>query len=173
MTGQGIAFAVLAGITIISALLVVTLRNIIRSALFLALTFMGVAGLYVLLNAEFLAATQVLIYVGAITVLILFAIMLTQQIMSARIRQTTEWFWLALPTALAVLVTLMIFFVLPSKNTGALTTPDALAGPTTMPLAEALLKPFLLPFELASVILLAALIGAIVIAREEKPDDSA
>lgn len=168
MTGQGIAFAVLAAITILSALLVVSLKNIIRSALFLALSFVGVAGLYVLLNAEFLAAVQVLIYVGAITVLILFAIMLTQQIMTTRIRQTTDWFWPALAVALAMLATLITFFALPGYP--AHRTPDALAGPTTMPLAQALLLPYLLPFELASVILLAALIGAIVIAKEEKPD---
>ncbi|MDO8684958.1 MAG: NADH-quinone oxidoreductase subunit J [Armatimonadota bacterium] len=168
MTGQGIAFAVLAAITLISALLVVTIKNIVRSALFLALSFVGVAGLYVLLNAEFLAAVQVLIYVGAITVLILFAIMLTQQIMSARIRQTTEWFWAAIPTTLAMLAVLMIKFALPPYP--AHKTLDALPANTTMPLAEALLKPYLLPFELASVILLAALIGAIVIAKEEKHD---
>lgn len=168
MTGQGIAFAVMAAITIISALLVVSLKNIIRSALFLALSFMGVAGLYILLNAEFLAAVQVLIYVGAITVLILFAIMLTQQIMSSRIRQTTAWFWPGLAVALAMLATLIIYFAMPAYPT--LKTPTALTGPTTMPLAQALMLPYLFPFELASVVLLAALIGAIVIAREEKPD---
>jgi NADH-quinone oxidoreductase subunit J len=148
--------------------MVVTLKNIVRSALFLALSFVGVAGLYILLNAEFLAAVQVLIYVGAITVLILFAIMLTQQIMSAKIRQTTEWFWLALPASLAMLAVMIIFFALPSYP--ARRMPDAFTGPTTMRLAEALMKPYLLPFELASVILLAALVGAIVIAREETPD---
>ncbi|MDO8588298.1 MAG: NADH-quinone oxidoreductase subunit J [Armatimonadota bacterium] len=167
MTGQGVAFAVLAAITIISALLVVTIKNIVRSALFLALSFVGVAGLYILLNAEFLAAVQVLIYVGAITVLMLFAIMLTQQIMSAKISQTTEWFWLALPMALAMLATLIFFFAMRTYPVNP--APDALAVGTTMPLAEALLKPYLLPFELASFILLAALVGAIVIAREEKP----
>jgi NADH-quinone oxidoreductase subunit J len=168
VTGQGIAFAVLAAITILSALMVVTLKNIVRSALFLALSFVGVAGLYILLNAEFLAAVQVLIYVGAITVLILFAIMLTHQLTSGRIRQTTEWFWVALPTALAMLAVFVTFFAMPSYPT--LKAPDALAGPTTMPLAEALLKPYVLPFELASLILLAALVGAIVIAKEDKPD---
>ena len=170
MTGQSIAFAVLAGITILSAVCVVTLKNIVRSALFLALSFLGVAGLYVLLHAEFLAAVQVLIYVGAITVLILFAVMLTQELMSSKIRQTTDWFWLALPTALAMLAVLMIFVALPKYRVASST--EAFPAYTTMPLAEALLKPYLLPFELASLILLAALVGAIVIAREEKADAS-
>jgi NADH-quinone oxidoreductase subunit J len=168
VTGQSLAFVILAAITIFSAILVVTIKNIVRAALFLALSFVGVAGLYVLLNAEFLAAVQVLIYVGAITVLILFAIMLTQQIMSSRIRQTTEWFWPALAVSLAMLAVMTIFFAMPKYPTH--TDLSALPTNTTMPLAEALLKPYLLPFELASLILLAALIGAIVIAKEEKPD---
>lgn len=168
MTGQGLSFAILAGITIISAILVVSLRNIVRSALFLALCFLGVAGLYILLHAEFLAAVQVLIYVGAITVLILFAIMLTQQVMTTRIRQTTEWLWLALPTALAMLAVLTIYFAMPKYPSVA--SSAQFPSYTTMPLAQALLTAYVLPFELASLILLAALIGAIVIAKEEKPD---
>jgi NADH-quinone oxidoreductase subunit J len=83
-------FYLLAGVILICAILVVTLRNIFHSALFLVLTFFFVAGIYLMLNAEFLAAVQVLIYVGAVTILILFAIMLTHQIQSRSIRQVNE-----------------------------------------------------------------------------------
>lgn len=85
-----ILFYVLAAIIVISAFLVVTLRNVFHSALFLIITFFVVAGVYLMLRAEFLAAVQVLIYVGAVTILMLFAIMLTYQIQSKSIRQTNE-----------------------------------------------------------------------------------
>ena len=85
-----VLFYVLGGIILLSAILVVSLRNVFHSALFLVLAFFIVGGVYLLLGAEFLAAVQVLIYVGAITILILFAIMLTYQIQSKSIRQTNE-----------------------------------------------------------------------------------
>jgi NADH:ubiquinone oxidoreductase subunit 6 (subunit J) len=83
-------FYILGGIILICALMVVTLKNVFHSALFLVLAFFFVAGIYLMLSAEFLAAVQVLIYVGAITILILFAIMLTYQIQSASVRQVNE-----------------------------------------------------------------------------------
>ncbi len=83
-------FYLLAGLILVCAIMVVTLRNVFHSALFLVLTFFFVAGIYLMLNAEFLAAVQVLIYVGAVTILILFAIMLTHQIQSRSIRQVNE-----------------------------------------------------------------------------------
>lgn len=83
-------FYLLAGVILVCAILVVTLRNVFHSALFLVLTFFFVAGIYLMLKAEFLAAVQVLIYVGAVTILILFAIMLTHQIQSRSIRQVNE-----------------------------------------------------------------------------------
>lgn len=83
-------FYVLAAVIIISGFMVVTLRNVFHSALFLVLTFFTVAGIYLMLSAEFLAAVQVLIYVGAVTILMLFAIMLTYQIQSKSIRQVNE-----------------------------------------------------------------------------------
>lgn len=83
-------FYILGGIILVCALMVVTLRNVFHSALFLVLTFFFVAGIYLMLDAEFLAAVQVLIYVGAVTILILFAIMLTYQIQSRSVRQVNE-----------------------------------------------------------------------------------
>lgn len=90
-------FFLLAVVILVCAILVVTLRNVFHSALFLVLTFFFVAGIYLMLNAEFLAAVQILIYVGAVTILILFAIMLTYQIQSRSIRQVNEQ---AIPAAI-------------------------------------------------------------------------
>ncbi len=109
-------FYLLSGVILISALLVVTLRNVFHSALMLVLAFFMVAGIYLMLNAEFLAAVQVLIYVGAITILILFAIMLTYQIQSKSIRQTNEQVW---PAAIisAIFLALSIFAVTKTFST--------------------------------------------------------
>lgn len=85
-----VLFYILAGLILLAALMVVTLRNVFHSALFLVLTFFLVAGIYLMLDAEFLAAIQVLIYVGAVTILILFAIMLTHKIQSRSVRQANE-----------------------------------------------------------------------------------
>lgn len=101
-------FYVLAAVIVISAMLVVTLRNVFHSALFLVLAFFMVAGIYLTLHAEFLAAVQVLIYVGAVTILMLFAIMLTYQIQSKSIRQINEQ---VIPAALiaAIFLALAVF----------------------------------------------------------------
>ena len=98
-------FYLLAAIIVISAIMVVTLRNVLHSALSLVLTFFMVAGIYLMLNAEFLAAVQVLIYVGAVTILILFAIMLTYQIQSKSIRQSNEQ---VIPAALISIIFLVL-----------------------------------------------------------------
>lgn len=179
--GNQIAFIVVAVVTVFSAACVVLLPNILRSALFLAFSFLGVAAIYVLLNAEFLAAMQVLIYVGAITVLIMFAIVLTQQLMGAKIRQSSRGWWIAGPVAVLAFLFFATSFVKPFMNpqqTAVVAVASAPADATdynvtdnrgiTPKIAELLLKPYVLPFELASLILLAALVGAIVIAKEEK-----
>jgi NADH:ubiquinone oxidoreductase subunit 6 (subunit J) len=170
MTGYQFAFIAVSAVTIVCGALVVTLPNILRSALFLAFTFLGVAGLYVLANAEFLAAMQVLIYVGAITVLIMFAIVLTQQLMGAKIRHSSRMWWIGGPVAALAFAFLVKSFVRPFQAAGDLVASEpAAAGPGTLQeIARLLLQPYVLPFELASLILLAALVGAIVIAKEDK-----
>lgn len=170
MTGYEIAFIALAAMTVTSAVFVVALPNILRSALFLAFTFLGVAGLYILANAELLAAMQVLIYVGAITVLIMFAIVLTQQLMGAKIRQSSRGWWIAGPIAALAFAFLIKAFILPFKDGSPLLldAPKAAGEGTLQQIAHMLLQPYVLPFELASLILLAALVGAIVIAKEDK-----
>ncbi len=183
--GNQIAFIVIAAVTIIAAACVVIIPNILRSALFLAFSFLGVAALYILLNAEFLAAMQVLIYVGAITVLIMFAIVLTQQLMGAKIKQSSRAWWIGAPVAVLAFLLFTTSFVTPFKHPTSGTAVSIASAPavpkdfyaeneqarasegTTPKIAEMLLRPYVLPFELASLILLAALVGAIVIAKEE------
>jgi NADH:ubiquinone oxidoreductase subunit 6 (subunit J) len=110
-----VLFYLLAAIIVISAFLVVTLRNVFHSALFLVLTFFMVAGIYLMLSAQFLAAVQVLIYVGAITILILFVIMLTQQIQSKSIRQANEQ---VIPAALISIVFLIMAIFAMTRSFG-------------------------------------------------------
>lgn len=161
---QGV-FIVLSAITLLGAWIVITNRNLYRAALGLVLSFFGVAGLYALLNVGFLAVVQVLIYVGAISILIIFAIMLTRGVMDRDVVQrNTQW-------AISLLVALALFGVL--GYTLAFRTTDhwsvSGAGLPEEPIAalgEALVVTYALPFEVASVLLLVALVGAIVIARE-------
>lgn len=156
-----VAFFALAGLTLLSALAVVTLRNLLRSALALVVTFIGVAGIYLLLQAEFIAAVQVLLYVGAVTVLILFAIMLTERLMEARLRQFTGKWWLAVPLVVLVLALVVVALL------GAVWVErpkEALPTEPVASLGEVLMTRYALPFEIASVLLLVAMVGAIVVA---------
>jgi len=157
-----VAFFILAAVTLGGAIAVVTARNILHSALFLALVFVSVAGLYVLLEAPFLAAVQILIYVGAIIVLILFALMLTRRITGERIRQTNAQ---AIPAALAALALLAVLGGLVATFAWRVSTESP--PPNTVPLlGESLMRTYMLPFEVAGVVLLVALVGAIILAKE-------
>ncbi|MGB8658319.1 MAG: NADH-quinone oxidoreductase subunit J [Candidatus Zixiibacteriota bacterium] len=156
-------FYILAAIIIGSAVMVVTMKNIFHSALFLVLCFFGVAGIYVLLSAEFLAAVQVLIYVGAITVLMIFAIMLTARLYSAKIRQSNEQ---VIPGLIIVGALLAATVFSLSKTAWKLSTEPVDLQPTAS-IGRLLLTTYVLPFEIVSVVLLTALIGAIIIARRD------
>jgi len=159
-----IVFIVLSAITLIGALGVVTNRNLFRCALFLVLSFVGVAGLYVLLEAEFLAVVQILVYVGAISILIIFAIMLSQRLMSPEFRASNEqWIW-ALVAAVALFAILAFILLRVSWPTISAPAPENAISA----LGQALVSPnqYLLVFEVASVLLVVALIGAVIIARE-------
>ncbi len=164
--GSDPVFCLLAFFIILSAILVVSLKNIFHSALFLIFALFGVAGIYVLLHAEFLAAVQVLIYVGAVAILMIFAIMLTTRIASADIKQTNEQAGVAAFVGLAFL--LAALYSIPGT---AWNVPDPLPelpAENTLTLGKLLMTDYVLPFEVVSVILLAAMIGAIVLARREK-----
>ncbi|MGB5932248.1 MAG: NADH-quinone oxidoreductase subunit J [Anaerolineae bacterium] len=163
MTLMQIAFLIVSAVTILAAWGVVVGRNILRNALALIVAFLGVAALYVLLEATFLAAVQVLIYVGAIAVLIIFAIMLTERFMKQE-RATNEQWWVVL-VASALLAAILIFLV------GAVewqVTSAEIGGQPIADLGRALLTTYVLPFEVASLLLLMALVGAIIIAREQE-----
>lgn len=170
-TLQQITFGAVALVTLGSAIMVVSLRNIFHSLLFLALSFLGVAGIYLLLTADFLAAVQVLVYIGAIIVLMMFALMMTNRVMTSDLSQTLYQWYLA-PFPIAVGVFVILFRVYVRHTGGAHMHPTTEIIPTTGIIGQALLTKYALPFELASVILLVAMVGAIVLAKEDKPDDS-
>ncbi|NLB95136.1 MAG: NADH-quinone oxidoreductase subunit J [Armatimonadetes bacterium] len=162
MATEQVVFLILAGGILLSALMVVSVRNIVHAALFLALCFAGVAGIYVLLRAEFLAVAQVLIYIGAITVLFLFGIMLTRHITGQNIPQlVAHWKW-ALAGACAFFF-LLLHLILRSEWRVV----EEVPRDSTTALGLALVERYVLPFELASVILLAAVVGAVVLAKQE------
>lgn len=157
-----IAFFIVAIVTLVGGLLTVTLRNVFHSALALVMTLFGVAAIYVLLEAEFLAVVQILIYVGAISVLFLFSIMLTRSLMrNPDSGANAQWAW-ALIAVLGLLfgMTLIILQGPWPVNNISITT-DLLPVLGTL-----LLTTYLLPFEVVSVLLLAALIGTFIIARD-------
>ena len=156
-------FYILAAIIIGSAVMVVSLKNIFHSALFLVLCFFSVAGIYILLEAEFLAAVQILIYVGAITVLIIFAIMLTHKLYSAKIRQSNEQ---VIP-GLIIVGTLLVATLFALSKTAWKLSSEIPTAQSTISIGKLLLTTYVLPFEVVSVVLLTALIGAVIIARRE------
>ena len=160
-----IVFYLFAFIAVFSAAIVVFSRNIVYSAFSLLFTFFGVAGLYVLLSADFLAVTQILIYVGGILVLLLFGVMLTNRVVSVDIKTGTMHTVPAMLVVALVAGSMSGLFYSNWKN--AVASPLAVAT-TTPALGELLLTTYLLPFEIASVVLLVALIGAAMISRRER-----
>ena len=159
-------FAVMAVFALGGGVGVVTSRNLIHAALYLVLALFGIAGLFVLLEAPFLAAVQILVYVGAIAVLITITVMVTRRVMG--VEDTTNRQWPVAAVA-AVLVLATLGFVLMNQFAGLSPVAEVPANNTeAIGLAFANPQAFLLPFEVASVLLLAALIGAIVVAREEQ-----
>jgi NADH:ubiquinone oxidoreductase subunit 6 (subunit J) len=171
-----VAFYVIAIALVGSALAVVLSRNIVRAALFLALFFGAAAGVYVLLNAEFIAIVQILIYAGAVTILVLFAIMLTRNAMSRDANPLASQWWLAGLIAVGLAVGIIYAFgssklALVSADSSANLANAGNAGGSVVRLGQLLYSPFdysyVLPFEIASIVLLVAIVGAIIIGRED------
>jgi len=164
---EAVVFYVLASIALIAAVMVIWSRSVIHSAIYLVLTFFCVAAVYVLLRAEFVAVVQVLVYAGGILVLFLFAIMLVNLGdpggSRVRLHATLSGF-------IGVSVGGMILYV---YSTGRLASalvvnpPAAAGGGNIQLLGAALYRDYLLPFEIASILLLVAMIGAIVLARQK------
>ena len=158
-----IVFFVMTLCTLGGALGVVSSRNLFHSALFLIVSFFGVTGYYVLLDAGYLAVVQLFVYVGAISVLILFAIMFSRRMMDAAETQANHQWWLSAPVAIVLLVILMLVLV-------SVTWPKSDAQPspdTVLQLGQAFLGSYLIPFEVVGILLSAALIGAVMLAREK------
>lgn len=165
MTVQQILFIIFGAITLGAALMMVTRRNVFHAALFMMLSFFGVAGLYVLLEAPFLAAAQLFIYVGGISILIIFAIMLTRDMMDPNlVGRNRQWIAAALVTV--ALCAVLVWTVLSHEWVSA--APGVVPGDSITILGQTLVdaEGLALPFEVASVLLLVALIGAVTIARE-------
>jgi NAD(P)H-quinone oxidoreductase subunit 6 len=156
-------FYLVAIITVGSAVVVAFSRNIIYSAFSLLGTFAGVAGLYIFLGADFVAAVQLLIYVGGILILILFAVMLTHRISDVEITNRAAG---RIP---AVIITgvFLVLLLQTLRDTPWVKVKEVLYQPTTAKIGDLFLQTYLLPFELASLVLLAAMIGAVVISRKE------
>jgi NADH-quinone oxidoreductase subunit J len=163
MTPSDVVFWILAVLTVGSAAVVVLSRTLIYSAFALLFTFFGVAGLYVLLGADFLAATQLLIYVGGILVLLLFGVMLTHKIYDLDLRTETTQLLSGVIVAAGLFVILAATAV--RTDWAAAERPPA---PTTSDIGRLFMGQYLLPFEAASVLLLVALIGAAMIVRRRR-----
>jgi len=163
-------FLPIAAVVVISAILVIVLPNPIHSALSLVVTFLGLAGLYVLLNAQFVAAIQVIVYAGAIMVLFLFVIMLIDLDEKKRTRERhplQKAFGVILaPFVLAGIGTIVATGVL-YGNKGTETAAKVSAVGNTKVLAGLLFTDWVLPFEITSILLLAAIVGAIILSKKE------
>ena len=156
-------FYLIAIITVGSAAVVAFSPNIIYSAFSRLGTFAGVAGLYVFLGADFVAGVQVLIYVGGILVLILFAVMLTHRITDVEITNRAAG---RIPGLLIVAV-FLVLLIQTIRETPWVRVKEIAHQPTTAKIGDLFLENYLLPFELASLVLLAAMIGAVVLSRKE------
>ena len=169
MTVEQSIFLIVAAVTLVAGLSVVTSRNLIHSALWLILTLSGIAVFYVLLNAGFFAVIQVVVYIGAIAILFIFAAMLTRRVMQDTGPQSNSNWWLGAVVALLFFagITLVLF------NWQGFATQAPMLTNTSGQLSQlglALVSPdeYVLPFELASVLLVAGMIGAIFVAGEKK-----
>jgi NADH-quinone oxidoreductase subunit J len=170
MVAQNIFFYAIAAVMVAAALVVVTNRNVVRSALALIVVFAGVAAQFVILAAEFVAVTQVLVYIGAIMVLMLFGIMLTRARIGRDVGSTNTHWPVAVGTAV-LLAVVMGYALIENWGDDALPVDRQITtvnGSNTATVGDAIFSQYLIPFEVISVLLLAALIGAIVIARKDR-----
>ena len=163
MVAQNIAFYLLAVAMVAAAFRLVTTKNVVRAALYLAIVLAGVAGIFILLAAEFVAWAQVLVYIGAVVVLLLFGVMLTRAPIGKESELDNDQRWLA------VLVATFLLGALAAVLGDAFGTEEIAFGEIqpTAALADSLFSTYVIPFEVASVLLLAALVGAVALARRD------
>jgi NADH-quinone oxidoreductase subunit J len=165
VTGHDLAFLLVALVTGGSALLTVTSKNLVHAALFLAATLSGIAGVFLVLAADFVALVQVVVYVGAVAVLFLFGLMLTRApIGREALDNQNRGMGIAVAGGLFVVLSALIIGAF-----GGVSTADVM-GPRVTEIGIAIFAEWVLPFEVLSMLLLAALIGAILLARRETGD---
>lgn len=187
----GVIFWILAALILLSGLMVVIVKNIIHAALWLISSFAGVAALYFLLEAPYIGVVQILVYTGAISILVLFAIMLTRQVTGEATRQLFERWWVAALVAFGLFAGVIVPTIwspeLPVQQAGQpnywpqtdlaaqavdpnTPQPEQAAAPIAgaFEIGRSFMQEYLIPFEVSSVLLLVALIGAVVIAYEER-----
>lgn len=164
LVAQNVGFYLVAAVMVIGALRVVTTKNVVHAALWLVVVMAGAAAEYVLLAAEFVAITQVLVYIGAVMVLFLFGTMLTRARIGAEQDLNNRNWWLGVPVSVLLLATLVI-----ALNDGFGTEKLPVDAPVvnTQQISDQVFGPYLLPFWALSFVLLAATIGAIVLARKD------
>lgn len=159
-----LTFYLFATVTVVSAAVVVFSRSLIYSAFALLFTFFGVAALYVLLGADFLAATQLVIYVGGILVLLLFGVMLTHKLYDLNLKTGSYQFF----PGLLIMGTVFLTLYGAISRTTWYSAGERPMAPTTAEIGTMFMTDYILPFEVASVLLLLALIGAAMLVRRRK-----
>lgn len=163
-------FFAFAGLTVISAWCVVLSQNIVRMAVYLLLTLAGAAGLYFMMEAEFLAAVQLIVYAGGTLILIIFGVMLTSKNPFLQLKPTLPEIFLGI--GMAFLISSMLIFSLVTTDVGKHTGVIEDAGYSEIRnIGKALLSKYLVPFELAAVLLLAVMIGAAYMARRRSESE--
>ncbi len=163
--GELVAFVLLALCALTGAVLFIFIQNVVYALLSVVLTFISIAGIYILLSAEFLAGAQILIYTGAVTIILLFAIMLTKR---EKVTEKQKGIKRKNGVILLVIATLTFFVSRGISNIQNLNEAATLHEKNTEKIGEILFTKYIIPFELTSIILLVALIGAIVLARKEE-----
>lgn len=164
LVAQNVGFYLIAAIMVVGALRVVTTRNVVHAALWLVVVLAGAAAQYVLLAAEFVAITQVLVYIGAVMVLFLFGTMLTRARIGAESELNNKNWFVGIPVAVLLLATMVIAL---NDGFGSERLPQDAAVVNTQQVSDQIFGPYLLPFWALSFVLLAATIGAIVLARRD------
>jgi NADH:ubiquinone oxidoreductase subunit 6 (subunit J) len=164
MTGEPVAFWALSIILVGSALAVVLSKNLFHAVLWLALALTGTAGVFLLLDAEFLAAVQLLLYAGGIITIVVFAIVVTERLVGERLTQTN----MRIGSGAVVFAVLLAFIVTVLQKRPLPMTRPEMSGDLTSVVGQAVLTRFVLPFELLAVLMLAGLLGAIYFARPEE-----
>lgn len=167
---QNVFFYAIAAAMAVSAIRVVTVKNVVHAAMYLVLVLAGVGAQFILLASEFVAATQVLVYIGAVVVLVLFGVMLTRAKLGQDVNLTNDYWWLGAISAVMVFG-VMAYSLLDYYSDDELGVSDGAVesqiSANTEQVSDAIFSQYVVPFEVISVLLLGALVGAIVLARKD------